>query len=190
MPPLPSSDKLATATAAATLTPENSMTGPGPSSLPSSPEPRLALKSQLQDLALVLPWVETLGRRYSVPADTQFAIELCLEEALSNIIRHGYRGQANQPISISCAVEPAPAGVENEDARELVFTIEDHAPPFDPLAPSVTTPAPAPATIQELQLGNQGIRLMRKFAGRLAWQQLPNGNRLTLAFTIPPLANP
>lgn len=157
----------------------------------SSPEPRLTLKSQLEDLTLVWPWVEALGRRHSIPADTQFAIQLCLEEALSNIIRHGYQGQPNQSITIACTVECAPAGVENEDAGELVFTVEDHAPPFDPLAP--LTPAPAPTCAvnsQELLPGGQGIPLMRKFSSRLAWQQLPNGNRLTLTFAIPPLAIP
>ena len=156
------------------------MTGPSP----SSPEPRLTLQSQLEDLTLVWPWVEALAVRYSIPADTQFAIQLCLEEALSNIIRHGYQGQANQPISIACTVKCAPSGVENEDAGEFVFTVEDHAPPFDPLAPSAAALAPVPASIQELLPGDQGIRLMRKFSSRLAWQQLPNGNRLTLAFTI------
>jgi anti-sigma regulatory factor (Ser/Thr protein kinase) len=182
MPPLPSSDKLAAAPAAAvpaTLTSENSMTGHGP----SSPEPRLTLKSQLEDLTRVWPWVEAIAARYSVPPDTQFAIQLCLEEALSNIIRHGYQGQADQPISIACTVECAPAAVENEHAAELVFTVEDHAPPFDPLARSAA-PAPAPASLQELQPSGRGIRLMRKFAGRLTWQQLPNGNRLTMGFVL------
>jgi serine/threonine-protein kinase RsbW len=154
---------------------------------PSSPEPRLTLESQLEDLTLVWPWVEALGRRYSVPAETQFAIELCLEEALSNIIRHGYRGQPNQSISIACAVACAPSGVKNQDAGELIFTVEDHAPPFDPLAPFTAAPAPARAVnSQELLPGGQGVRLMRKFTSRLAWQQLPHGNRLTLTFAIPP----
>jgi hypothetical protein len=31
---------------------------------------------------------------------------------------------------------------------------------------------------------------MRKFASRIAWQPLPHGNRLTLAFDLPRLANP
>lgn len=161
----------------ATSMPEKWMTGPSP----SSPEPRLTLKSQLEDLPLVWPWVEALAARYSIPTDTQFAIQLCLEEALSNIIRHGYQGQANQCITVECA----PSGV-----AELVFTVEDHALHFDPLAPFTAAPAPVPASIQELLPGGQGIRLMRKFASRLAWQQLPNGNRLTLAFAIPPLAIP
>ena len=167
------------------------MTGPSP----SSPEPLLTLKSQLEDLTLVWPWVEALAARYSIPAETQFAIELCLEEALSNIIRHGYQGQANQTISIACTIARATAAIENGDPAELIFTVEDHAPPFDPLAPAAT-PAPTGAVSgqdaksRDFLPGGQGIRLMRKFAGRLAWHKLPNGNRLILTFAIPPLANP
>jgi len=167
--------------------PEEWMTDPSP----SSPETLLTLKSQIEDLTLVRPWVEALAARYSIPAETQFAIELCLEEALSNIIRHGYQGHANQSISIAWTVTCVPSGGENEHAAELVFTIEDHAPPFDPLATFATAPVPTRAVNSpELLPGGQGLRLMRKFAGRLAWQQLPDGNRLTLAFAIPPVANP
>ncbi len=179
----------------ATPKPEKWMTGSSPSSLPSSPELRLALKSQLEDLTLVRPWAGALAARYSVPPETQFAIELCLEEALSNIIRHGYQGRANQAISIACTVERAPTSVENEGAGELVFIVEDHAPAFDPLAP-VAASASARAVnnqfdnSQDFLPGGQGLRLMRKFASRLAWQQLPNGNRLTLAFAIPPPPTP
>src|SRR5271170_5372191 len=112
MPPLPHSDKLAAAgvaTVPATPKPEKSMTGPST----SLPEPQLTLKSQIEDLTLVQPWVEALAARYSIPAETQFAIELCLEEALSNIIRHGYQGHADRSISIACTVACAPAGREN-----------------------------------------------------------------------------
>lgn len=149
---------------------ENWMTGPDSSSPPS----RLTLKSQLDDLALVWPWVEAHTAQYSLPAETQFAIQLCLEEALSNIVRHGYRNQASHSITVACA----PSGV-----AELAFTIEDCAPHFDPFA---AAQAAAPASIQDLQPGGQGIRLMRKFASRLEWQPLPHGNRLTLAFPTSP----
>ena len=195
MPPLPYSGKLAAAAAAAlpaTPKPEKWMTGPSP----SSPEPLLTLKSQIEDLTLVWPWVEAFAACYSIPAETQFAIELCLEEALSNIIRHGYQGQPNQAISITRTVEPAPTSAENDRVAELVFTVEDHAPPFDPLAPTAAAQAPARAinsqdvNSRDFLPGGQGIRLMHKFSSRLAWQQLPDGNRLTLVFAIPPIANP
>jgi anti-sigma regulatory factor (Ser/Thr protein kinase) len=145
----------------------------------SSPEPRLTLKSQLADLTLVWSWVEALAAQHSISAETQFAIQLCLEEALSNVIRHGYSGQANQSVTVACTVECASTG-----RRELVFVVEDHGPPFDPLAHPHAGQAPAPASIAELEPGGQGIRLMRSFAHRVAYQRLPNGNRLTLAFVI------
>jgi anti-sigma regulatory factor (Ser/Thr protein kinase) len=141
----------------------------------ASPEPRLTIQGQLDDLALVRPWVEALAAEYSVPAETRFAIELCLEEALSNVIRHGYSGQSSQSITIECA----PSGAE-----ELVFTIDDQAPPFDPFTPGREASEPHPATLAELEPGGQGIRLMRKFASRVAWEQRPNGNRLTLGFNL------
>jgi anti-sigma regulatory factor (Ser/Thr protein kinase) len=170
MPPLLCSGNLAAAIMHAT-NPSINSTGP-------SPEARLTLESRLEDLALVWPWAEALAARYSVPANTLFAIQLCLEEALSNIMRHGYQGQLRQSITIACA----PCGI-----AELVFTIEDDAPPFDPFA---VTPAAAPASLQDLEPGGQGIRLIQKFANRHDYQQLPNGNRLTLAFVIPAATNP
>lgn len=153
--------------AAATMPEENTV----------KPEPRLTLQSQLGELARVWPWVEALAAEYAIPVDTQFAIQLCLEEALSNIVRHGYRGQPDQPITVDCATPAA--------TRELVFTVEDHAPAFDPLAPSAVAETPAPTSIDQLPVGGQGIRLMRKFAGSLAYQRLPGGNRLTIVFALP-----
>jgi serine/threonine-protein kinase RsbW len=144
------------------------------------PLSRLTLQSRLDDLALVWRWVEALAAEHAVPADTQFAIHLCLEEALSNIIHHGYRGEPNHAITVDCTVDCAPGG-----AHELTFVVEDQAPPFDPLAPSAVEEAPVPASIDELRPGGQGIRLLKKFAGSLAYQRLAGGNRLTIRFATP-----
>jgi serine/threonine-protein kinase RsbW len=139
-------------------------------------EPRLTIQSRLEDLALLWPWAESLANEHSIPADTRFAIHLCLEEALSNVIRHGYNGQPDQPITIEFAPGP----------DEVVFTIEDRAPAFDPLSAPAAAERPAPASIAEIPLGGQGINLMRKFAGSLAYQRLPDGNRLSMRFPNPP----
>jgi serine/threonine-protein kinase RsbW len=141
-------------------------------------EMRLTLSSRLEDLARVWPWVDTLAAEYSIPADTLFAVHLCLEEALSNIIRHGYRGQPNQTIELSFAYD---------SAKEFLFTIEDSAPHFSP-----GDAAQARRASEELQNtafadllpGGHGLSLMRKFAGSLKWEQLPRGNRLVIGFPV------
>jgi serine/threonine-protein kinase RsbW len=138
---------------------------------------RLTLTSRLADLALVRPWVDALAVEHALPQDTVFAIHLCLEEALSNIIRHGYGGEPNHAITIDFT---------SSGKSALTFIIEDSAPPFRPIEPAEAQQAPAPTSLDELIPGGQGIRLMRRFAGSLAWETLPHGNRLTIGFSIAP----
>ncbi len=139
-----------------------------------TPEPRLTLESRLGDLALVPQWLQALAAGYAIPEDVHFAIDLCLEEALSNIVRHGYGGEPGGPITVDFTPR---------QAHGLTFVIEDHAPPFDPL--SYSQPASVPASIDDLKPGGQGIRLLRKFASSLAYERLPDGNRLTMSFALP-----
>lgn len=136
--------------------------------------PRLTIQSRLEDIALLWPWVESLAAEHAIPVDTEYAIHLCLEEALSNVIRHGYDGALGRPITVECAT----------GAGELAFIVEDQAPPFNPLAVPPSVDAPLPPLPGEIPLGGQGIRLMRKFAGSLSYEPLPAGNRLTLRFTF------
>lgn len=146
-----------------------------PADVTTKPESRLTLQSRLDELERLWPWVEALVAEYSIPADTQFAIHLSLEEAVSNIIRHGYANAADQPITVECAFAPG----------TLAFLIEDRALAFNPLQASGADSRPAPASIDELPLGGRGIGLMKKFAGSLAYERLPGGNRLTIVFPLP-----
>jgi anti-sigma regulatory factor (Ser/Thr protein kinase) len=135
-------------------------------------EPRLILRSRLDELAVLWAWVESLAAEHAIPADTQFAIQLCLEEALSNIIRHGYREEPDHSIRVEFS-----AG-----GGQVTFVIEDQAPPFNPLAPDSTRELPVPSSIDQIPLGGRGISLMRKFAGSLAYERLAGGNSLTMRF--------
>lgn len=150
---------------------------PTPSARPaaqSSTRDRLTLRSQLSDLPLVTRWLQALTSHYGFPTRTSFAIDLCLEEALSNVIRHGYAGDPTQKIGIEFSMGPE---------GRVSFVIEDTAPhfrPFDPEAPAVE---PSLVPLEEIVPGGQGIPLMRKFADAVNWEPLPKGNRLTLVFS-------
>jgi len=143
------------------------------------PAPRLTLQSRLEDLPQVWQWVEELSAQYSIPAQTQFAIQLCLEEALSNIIRHGYGGEPIHTITVDCV--PAEAG-------KLLLRIEDQASPFDPLDSSLAEAPPLPSSIDGFPAGGQGIRFLHRFAGTLTYERIESGNRsfnrLTMGFVL------
>lgn len=134
-------------------------------------EARLTLCSQLDDLKLVWPWVDDLAAKHAISDKVQYAIDLCLEEALSNIIRHGYAGEPNNAITVSFTCD---------GTNGLTFIIEDNAPHFAPPPPA--NYRDSHEAIEEVEPGGLGISLMRKFAGTLAYEELPDGNRLTIGF--------
>jgi serine/threonine-protein kinase RsbW len=133
-------------------------------------EAQLTLRSQIADLALVPEWIETLASEHTILANTQFAMNLCLEEVLSNIIRHGYADETNRPIIVRYV--PVQKGFS-------YLVVEDEAPHFDPLAAENT---PVEEILDGSRIGGLGIRLLRGFAANLAYEPTPTGNRLTMGF--------
>ena len=143
------------------------MTGDGT----DTTEERLTLQSRMSDLTQVPPWIERLATKHTIPDSTRFAMNLCLEEALSNVIRHGYSGTAG-PFHRGPICQPR----ENY----FVFVVEDDAPPYNPVdSPEL----PALSSLDEVRVGGQGIRLMRQFADALEYKPTPTGNRLSIGFS-------
>ncbi len=131
----------------------------------------MKLPSRMSELARIPVWIERLATLHTIPASTQFAMELCLEEVISNIIRHGFSGIPDQSIAIRF-ISPR----ENY----FVLVVEDEAPPFNP----VDSPeSPALNPLDDHQIGGQGIRLLRRFAHTLEYQPTPTGNRLSIGFS-------
>ena len=57
---------------------------------------RLDLRSELSEIQRLHAWIEDLASRYAISGNLQFAMDLCLEEALCNIIQHGYGGDEDR----------------------------------------------------------------------------------------------
>ena len=133
---------------------------------------RLNLRSRMSELTHLYPWIERLASRHWIPANTQFAMNLCLEEAISNIIRHGYSGNPDHSIAIRFTSP-------REDY--FMFVVEDEAPPFNPIESPELPPL---SSLEEFAVGGQGIRLLRRFADALEYQATPAGNRLSIGFFV------
>jgi serine/threonine-protein kinase RsbW len=135
-------------------------------------EERLILRINLSEIAQVSPWIERLALQHSIPENVQFASNLCLEEVLSNIVLHGYGGEAEGAIIVRFEV---PRG------GCFLFVVEDQAPPFNPVSqPQLGALNPN----EEMRVGGQGIRLLREFADALEYERLPDGNRLKVFFFV------
>jgi serine/threonine-protein kinase RsbW len=129
---------------------------------------RLLLRSQLSEVAQLPAWIESLVSRHGIPENVGFAMNLCLEEAVSNVIRHGYGADTDGPVIVRFTMP-----------RQgfFVFLVEDDARHFNPL----DVPAPDPSA--KVGVGGRGIHFLRHFADELEYELTPTGNRLRIAFS-------
>lgn len=92
-----------------------------------------------------------------------FSVNLAVEEALVNAIRHGNRLDADKQVHVCCKVSP----------DRLWIQIEDQGPGFDPeQVPDCTAPENLECT------GGRGIMLMKNYMTRVEYS--PGGNRVIM----------
>jgi anti-sigma regulatory factor (Ser/Thr protein kinase) len=132
---------------------------------------RLELRSDLSELKRLAEWVKAWTQQLS--ADTSFAIQLCLEEAVANIIMHGGETKKDRP-KIAIELE--------RNGETLVARIEDSGGEFDP---TQFPPQPMANSLEEAKVDGIGIHLMRSFASGMHYERLEGRNRLTLRFGGP-----
>ena len=121
----------------------------------------------LDDLTAIRQFVESTVTAVHPNPNAVSELIIALNEAVTNIIVHGYRGQPG-PIEIV---------VESSD-RLLRVRLRDQAPVFDPTSapvPDVTLP------LEQRPLGGLGVHMMRQFVDNLQYQAISSGgNELTL----------
>jgi anti-sigma regulatory factor (Ser/Thr protein kinase) len=139
--------------------------------IPSQVIDRIVLRGGLSELSVLAEWVQNLAARNRIDDELQFAFHLCLEEAVSNVIRHGYKAEAIKPVTVAFS---------QSKERQWTFIVEDFAPPFDPL---LVPEMPMLDTDGEPAIGGRGIRLLRAFAHGLEYEKTETGNRLLISFT-------
>jgi len=134
--------------------------------MPAMEPSRLVLRGDLAELDRLASWIERWAEG-RVPPDTTFALALCLEEAVANIIRHGGAEAAEIAIELEC------------DGEALRARVEDCGREFDP----TRFPAPIAATsLGNAKVGDLGIHLMRSFADGMHYERRGQRNLSTFRF--------
>jgi len=129
---------------------------------------RLVLRNDLAELERLAGWIEGWAQQ-GVSPDVSFAIQLCLEEAIANVIMYG----AAKDDRLEIAVEL------ERNGGTLVARIEDTGRQFDP----TQVPPPTDATsLEQAKVGDLGIHLLRSFASGMDYERRDGRNRLTLRF--------
>jgi anti-sigma regulatory factor (Ser/Thr protein kinase) len=137
---------------------------------------RLVLHDDLAELKRLAAWIEAWAQQ-DVSSDASFAIQLCLEEAVANIIM--YAGSNDGRLEIIVEVE--------RNGATLVARVVDNGREFDP----TRVPPPSLATsLAQARIGDLGIHLVRSFTSGMHYERRDGRNRLTLRFKETPANSP
>jgi hypothetical protein len=127
---------------------------------------RLTLCNDPLETERLSRWLRRWSSERALPADVAFALAVCLEQALSDIIPA--TDTEREPIEISVELE--------RNAVTLVARVEDdRCAPCEPAAGT-------DGALDRSRLGDLGQRLMRSFASGLEHERCDGRNRLTLHF--------
>lgn len=96
--------------------------------LNGDPHVRVEMLSQPRYLSGARDLVSAVAKRFGFDDTACGQIALAVDEALCNIIRHGYDRDPNRPIWLSIW----PLGVEKDEPRGIKIVIEDLAKQVDP----------------------------------------------------------
>ena len=122
-------------------------------------------------IAATSAWAQRLAEEFGLTGEDLYRIDLCLAELVSNVVNFAEAQYANQPLELDAAVEE----------RRITLTLVDAAQQFDPL--SVPPPRVA-KTIEALQVGGQGIHLVREFSDACRYERRDGKNRFELVFDL------
>jgi serine/threonine-protein kinase RsbW len=126
------------------------------------------VRADLENLARVRALVEDACRRASGEASMCADLKLAVDEAITNVIQHGYGGGPPGAIRLSL----------REEDGTVTVVVEDNGRSYDPrriAAPDLTAP------YEERSLGGLGWHLIRCSVDEVRYERVNGGtNRLTL----------
>ena len=127
----------------------------------------LRIAAEVKNLAEIRCFVEETATAIGVDPTVMPGIILAVDEAVSNIIAHGYQGQEG-------AVE-----IEvSQEGDALVIRVRDEAAPFDP---TIVPPPDVTLPLEQRIPGGLGIHLIRQIMDEMTHRVTPQGgNELTL----------
>jgi len=120
------------------------------------------------ELRVISAWWRQWADNEGLSSDTRERGELCLNEAIGNIVEHG--GDQEAPL-VDIVVEPA--------EQSVLITVIDSGQPFDPLqhpSDDRSTSLEAPP------IRGRGIQMMRTFADLVKYRRDRDQNVLTFSF--------
>ena len=127
----------------------------------------LKLKNDLAEITRLSEELEAFCEANGVSMDTVMALNLALEEAVTNVIDYGYGHEGEHELEVELIVADG----------SVQATISDDAAEYNPLAredPDVNAP------LEERRIGGLGVLLVKKLMDTVTYARTDGKNVLTM----------
>jgi anti-sigma regulatory factor (Ser/Thr protein kinase) len=128
------------------------------------------LEARVDQIREASAWLADLAQLRCIPDAALHRLDLCLNEALANVIEHGGEAAQAQPVHLRYRDQQSPNGA--------TLTVSDAGHAFDPLA---SKPKAQPLTLADAEPGGLGIALLRECADVLAYARQHERNILSIS---------
>ncbi len=136
-----------------------------------SPSAAITIGNELAALARVFEFCAQFADAHAIPSDKRFALEVCVEEIVTNVIKYGYPTGTEGEITVRLALDPP----------RLLIEVEDEGVPFDPTA---TAPVDVNQDLADRPIGGLGIHMVKSMMAELHYSRNDSRNLLTMVAAL------
>lgn len=140
---------------------------------PTESSTRLVLRPTPEGIRDAYHWLDSVHIEQGLTKSLVSRLDICLHEALANVIAHGGRGASDAEVEVEF-------GIFREHGRkEVVLTVTDGGIAFDPTR---AMPHKRQVSLGDAEPGGLGLHMMREAADRIMYSRQSGRNRLTFVF--------
>jgi serine/threonine-protein kinase RsbW len=131
----------------------------------------IRLPVEVKEIERLNGLVRRFGELHEIPSRALYAMNLALDEVVTNTILYGFEDPAGKELAVRLVASPG----------EVFGELIDEGREFNPM----TVPSPdLNAPLQERELGGLGLHLVRSLMDRLEYRRDGSKNVLTLVKRI------
>lgn len=133
---------------------------------------QLQIRNDASELRRVSDWLSRSCQAWSLPSGVLFDLDVCAQEALSNVMDHAYHDLEHHRISLQLLLV----------GGAVQLRVEDDGEPFNPLA---KTSREAAVNLESAPIGGLGLQIIRSLMSDCSYARRDGKNVLTLRLNIP-----
>jgi serine/threonine-protein kinase RsbW len=125
------------------------------------------LPADLREIERLNRLIRQFGELHEVPSRALYAVNLALDEVVTNVVRHAFEDPKGQEVVVHVIAGPT----------EAITEVSDRGRAFDPLA---VPPPNLDAPLAERSVGGLGIHLVRSLMDKVEYRRDDEKNVLTM----------